>query len=66
MTHCSPRTQTRDLLDEKERIARRLLASGLTSQQVRAQLRCSRGFLARIRSELEVETRRFGEGENIA
>lgn len=62
MAHCAPRTQTHDLLLEKERIARKLLEQGLSNQQVRAQLRCSRGFLARIRQELADEADSKGLG----
>jgi transposase-like protein len=41
---------------EKERIARRLLRQGLTISQVAIQLRCSRGFVRKVKKALEHET----------
>jgi hypothetical protein len=41
------------VLEQKEELARRLLASGLTVTQVSAQLRCSKPFVRRVRDEGE-------------
>lgn len=49
----SPGSQSRLVLEQKEELARRLLASGLTVTQVSAQLRCSKPFVRRVRDEGE-------------
>jgi transposase-like protein len=38
-------------MEQKEELARRLLASGLSISQVSAQLRCSKPFIRRIRDQ---------------
>jgi len=47
-----PTSQSRALLEEKERIARQLLGRGLTVSQVSAQLNCSKVFVRRIAKEV--------------
>ena len=47
-----PRSQTRAVMAEKERIAAQLLRKGLTTTQVAAQLRCSPFFVRKVRSSL--------------
>jgi DNA-binding CsgD family transcriptional regulator len=54
MTHCAPGSQTRQVLAEKERIAQRLVAQGLTTTQICRQLRCSRYFVQQVRGKLEM------------
>ncbi|HEX6508751.1 MAG TPA: helix-turn-helix domain-containing protein [Chloroflexota bacterium] len=61
MAHYAPGSQTRALLDEKQRLAARLLAQGLTVTQICKQLRCSPYFVRQAREKLisaEHETRR--------
>lgn len=53
--HIQPRSQGRELMKEKESLARMLLARGLTPKQVRGQLCCSRYFIERIVKELQNE-----------
>lgn len=55
MAHYGPQSQTRAVLGEKERLARRLLLQGLTSYQIRTQLRCSAAFLRRVKNDLAQE-----------
>jgi len=50
----APGSQSRTLMDQKEEIARRLLAAGLSVSQVSMQLRCSKPFVRRIRDELRI------------
>lgn len=52
MAHFAPGSQTRALLEEKERIAERLLKQGLTVAQICAQLRCSPHFVRQIRQRV--------------
>ena len=40
-------------MEQKEEIARRLLAAGLSVSQVSMQLRCSKPFVRRVREELQ-------------
>ena len=49
MTHYAPGSQSRSLMREKQALARRLLAQGLTVQQICQQLRCSPSFVRRER-----------------
>lgn len=51
MARLAPQSQTRDLMKQKEDIARRLLAQGLTIGQICGQLRCSPTFVKRVRRE---------------
>jgi transposase-like protein len=51
MAHYAPGSQTRALLDEKERIADRLLKQGLTVTQICKQLRCSPHFVRQVRQK---------------
>lgn len=52
MARYSPGSQSRSLMEQKEEIARRLLAAGLSVSQVSMQLRCSKPFVRRVREEL--------------
>jgi hypothetical protein len=47
---------------EKRELARRLLAQGLTTKQICAQLRCSVNFVHAVRKEIEGEAAR-GDAE---
>jgi hypothetical protein len=47
-----PGTQSRAVMNEKERQVRELLNRGLTITQVTEQMHCSRGFVKRIRKEM--------------
>jgi hypothetical protein len=49
MSRYAPQSQTPALLREKEELARRLLAQGLTVTQIRRQLRCSPYFVRQAR-----------------
>jgi hypothetical protein len=51
MARYIPRSQTRELLEEKKRIALRLLTQGLTVTQICRQLRCSPHFVRQVREE---------------
>jgi transposase-like protein len=55
MAHYAPGSQTRALLDEKERIAERLLKQGLTVTQVCKQLRCSPHFVRQVRGKVPAQ-----------
>lgn len=55
MAHFAPGSQSRALMAEKERLAERLLAQGLTVTQVSQQIRCSPHFVRRVRSKLSAE-----------
>jgi DNA-binding CsgD family transcriptional regulator len=55
MAHYAPGSQTRALLDEKERIAERLLKQGLTVTQICKQLRCSPHFVRQVRQKALVQ-----------
>ena len=48
-----PQFQTRAVLQEKAALVHRLLGSGLTVQQISTQLRCSYGFVQRIKRQLQ-------------
>lgn len=50
-----PGSRSRELMHEKEEIARRLISQGLTNKQITIQLRCSYAWLRRIRLGLEAE-----------
>lgn len=52
MAHFSPGSQSRTLMAEKERIAERLLAQGLTVTQISQQIRCSPHFVRQVRRRL--------------
>lgn len=52
MAHYAPGSQTRALLDEKQRLAARLLAQGLTVTQICKQLRCSPYFVRQAREKI--------------
>lgn len=52
MARYGPGSQTRALLDEKERIASRLLGQGLTVTQICRQLRCSPQFVRQVRAKM--------------
>jgi transposase-like protein len=52
MAHFAPGSQSRALMAEKERLAERLLAQGLTVSQISQQIRCSPHFVRRVRSRL--------------
>lgn len=56
MAHYSPGSQTRALLEEKQRIAERLLRQGLSVSQVSMQLRCSPHFVRQIRQKTPAMT----------
>ncbi len=51
VAHRAPGSQTHALLDEKARIAARLLDRGLTVSQISAQLRCSPHFVREVRKK---------------
>lgn len=51
MARLAPQSQTHELMKQKEDIARRLLAQGLTVAQICGQLRCSPTFVKRIRRQ---------------
>jgi transposase-like protein len=55
MARCGPGSQTREIMAEKERIARKLLAQGLTVTQICKQLRCSPQFVRQARENLRGE-----------
>jgi DNA-binding NarL/FixJ family response regulator len=52
MARYSPRSQNQELMAEKRRVARRLLAQGLTVHQIAAQLNCSPVIVRGVRDEL--------------
>jgi hypothetical protein len=52
MARYAPGSQSRAVLDEKERLARRLLSQGLTTTQICTQLRCSRYFVQQARDRM--------------
>lgn len=52
MAHYAPGSQTRALLDEKQRLAARLLSQGLTVTQICKQLRCSPYFVRQAREKM--------------
>jgi transposase-like protein len=52
MSHYAPGSQTRALLDEKQRVAARLLSQGLTVTQICKQLRCSPYFVRQARERM--------------
>jgi DNA invertase Pin-like site-specific DNA recombinase len=52
----SPGSQQQTVLQEKARIARTLLARGLTVTQVAAQLNCSRQFVRKIAREEQLSS----------
>jgi DNA-binding NarL/FixJ family response regulator len=56
MAHYAPGSQTRALLDEKQRLAARLLAQGLTVTQICKQLRCSPYFVRQAREKMPSPT----------
>ena len=52
MARFAPGSQTRSLLEEKERLVAKLLAQGLTVTQICGQLRCSPYFVRQARQKL--------------
>jgi transposase-like protein len=52
MAHFAPGSQTRALMEEKQRIAIRLLSQGLTVTQICKQLRCSPHFVRQARDKV--------------
>lgn len=58
MAHYAPGSQTRALLDEKQRLAARLLTQGLTVTQICKQLRCSPYFVRQARERMPVPRER--------
>lgn len=52
LTRYLPGSQSRAILDEKERLAIRLLSQGLTVTQISKQLRCSPQFVRQARARL--------------
>lgn len=56
MAHYAPGSQSRALMAEKERLAERLLAQGLTVTQVSRQIRCSPHFVRQVRRKAETAT----------
>ena len=52
MGRCMPGSQSRALMAEKEVIATQLLERGLTTSQIAVQLRCSRGFVRKVRDSV--------------
>lgn len=58
MAHYAPGSQTRALLDEKERLAARLLTQGLTVTQICKQLRCSPYFVRQARERMSTPQER--------
>lgn len=65
MTRYAPGSQTRALLDEKERIAQRLLSQGLTVTQICQQLRCSPYFIRQVRAKIANISFGTGEGTGV-
>lgn len=61
MARYAPGSQTRSVLEEKERIAQRLLGQGLTVTQICKQLRCSPQFIRQVRAK--VAGLGFGTGD---
>jgi hypothetical protein len=51
MTHYVPQSQSHALMREKQKLARRLLAQGLTVTQICQQLRCSAYFVRQARNQ---------------
>jgi DNA-binding NarL/FixJ family response regulator len=56
MAHYAPGSQSRSVMQEKETIALRLLAQGLTVSQICGQLRCSPYFVRRARDRQVTKT----------
>jgi hypothetical protein len=54
MSRYAPQSQTHALMREKEELARRLLAQGLTVTQIRQQLRCTAYFVRQARDRHSV------------
>ena len=52
MTRYAPGSQSREIMESKERIAMQLLARGLTVTQISQQLRCSPFFVRKCRAKL--------------
>ena len=52
MAHFAPGSQSHAVLQEKQRIAERLLRQGLTVSQICAQLRCSPHFVRQVRQRV--------------
>jgi hypothetical protein len=52
VAHFAPGSQTRDAMEAKEELIRRLLAAGLTVTQVRGQTHCSSGFIRKVRAKM--------------
>jgi hypothetical protein len=55
MSRYGPQSQTHTLMREKEELARRLLAQGLTVTQICQQLRCSTYFVRQARGHQPVQ-----------
>jgi hypothetical protein len=49
MSRYAPQSQTREVMERKAEIARKLLLRGLTIRQIAAQLNCSETFVQRVR-----------------
>ncbi len=56
MAHFAPGSQSRSVMAEKEQLACRLLAQGLTVTQICGQLRCSPYFVRRAREKAAART----------
>lgn len=54
MPRYAPQSQTDTVMREKEALARRLLAQGLTVTQICAQLRYNRQFVKQVRDRISV------------
>jgi FixJ family two-component response regulator len=50
-----PGSQSRTVMKEKEVLARRLIAQGLSNTQISVQLRCSTRFVRDVRAKMERE-----------
>jgi hypothetical protein len=53
MAACAPQAQTRELMEQQRAVARELFARGLTTKQIRTQLRCTAGFAQRIQVQIQ-------------
>jgi transposase-like protein len=62
MARYGPRSQNHELMAEKRRLARHLLARGLSIRQVAAQLRCSPVIVRGVRDELKTSGEQEGVG----
>jgi hypothetical protein len=66
MSRYGPQSQTHALMRQKEELARRLLAQGLTVTQICQQLRCSPYFVRQVRDHQPVRADPAATDESMA